>query len=365
MGSGHKVRIPWAMPSLGEEEKEAVQEVIESTWIGGNGPILKKFEKEFARSVGARYAIGVNNGTSALLCALLALREKWTSFTVIVPTFTFIATANVVKVLRLPLELQDAKWDTWNIDAEKVNKKVDVLIPVDVGGLPCDYDTIKKLDCFILEDAAEGLGGVYHGKKIGSIADITTFSFHAAKVVSTGEGGMLTTNNKELYEIMKSIANQGYPESKKSWEYEHSRLGLNFRMTELQAALGLVQLKKLPKFLRKRQEIAKIYKEELSKYGSFQRVPKGVKHPYFLFGILVKPKKRDKLCKEMLKEGVQVKITWRPVHLQKPYTEFSSKEFPVAEFLYRRIISLPIHNNMTEEDAKEVVSIFKRCWRRV
>ena len=360
-----KVSINWAEPSLDEEEKEIVKEVIESTWIGGNGPILKKFEREFARTVEARYAIGVNNGTSALLCALLALREKWTSFTVIVPTYTFIATANVVNVLRLPLELQDAKWDTWNIDAEKIKRKVDVLIPVDVGGLPCDYDTIKKLDCFVLEDAAEGLGGIYHGRKIGSIADVTTFSLHSAKIITSGEGGVITTNNKELYQIMKSIVNQGYPPTKKPWEYEHVRVGLNFRMTELQAALGLVQLKKLPKFLRKRQEIAKIYKEELSKYGSFQRVPKGVKHPYFLFGILVKPKKRDKLCARMLSEGVQVKVTWKPVHLQKPYRNLTMKEFPAAEFLYKRIISLPIHNNLTEEDAKEVVSIFKRCWRRI
>ena len=360
-----KVSISWAEPSLDEEEKEIVKEVIESTWIGGNGPILKKFEREFARTVDARFAIGVNNGTSGLLCALLALREKWPRFTVIVPTFTFIATANVVSVLKLPLELADAKWDTWNIDTEKINRKVDVLIPVDVGGLPCDYDTIKKLDCIILEDAAEGLGGIYHGKKLGSIADITVFSLHSAKIITSGEGGVITTNNKELYRIMKSIVNQGYPPTKKPWEYEHERIGLNFRMPELQAALGLVQLKKLPKFLRKRQEIAKIYKEELSKYGSFQRVPKGVFHPYFIFGILVKPKKRDKLCVNMLSEGVQVKVTWKPVHLQRPYRDRISKEFPAAEFIYKRIVSLPIHNNMTEEDAKEVVSIFKKCWRRV
>jgi len=360
-----KVSIRWAEPSLDEEEKEALKEVIDSTWIGGNGPKTREFEKEFARTVNARYALAVNNGTSALMCALLALREKYPLFNVIVPTFTFIATANVPRVFKIEMELVDARKDTWNLEVPSYLKG-DVIMAVDVGGLPCDYDRLKKTGAIILEDAAEAVGGIYRGKKVGSISDITTFSFHSAKVMSTGEGGMITTNNKELYQIMKSITNQGYPENKKAWEYEHPRVGLNFRMTEMQSALGLVQLKKLSKFLRNRREIARIYKEELKKYGEFQRVPKDRVHPYFLFGILVEPKKREKLIQELRKNGIGVKVTWKPVHLQRPYKdEFSLKKFTNAEYLYKRIISLPIHNKMNEEDAKEIVSIFKKCWRKI
>jgi len=357
--------IYWAEPSLGEEEKELLEQVIDSTWIGGNGPLVKQFEKEFARKVGARYALAVNNGTSALLCAILALKEKWILPTFSVPTFTFIATVNSVKVLDLEFDLIDCKRDTWNIDPKKVRTKTDVLITVDVGGLPCDYKELRKRKQFILEDAAEAFGATYRGKKIGSIADVTTFSLHSAKIISSGEGGFCTTNDKELYEIMRSITNQGYTREKKPWEYEHVRVGLNFRMTEMQAAIGLVQLRKSDKFLRLRQEIAKIYKEELYKYGEFQKVPRDRTHPYFLFGILVEPKIRDKLCKEMLKQGVQTKITWKPVHLQKPYLrKRKRKKFKVSEEIYRRIISLPIHNSLSEEDAKEVVDVFKRSWKK-
>jgi len=356
--------IYWAEPYLGEEEKEFLKDVIDSTWIGGNGPLTRKFEKEFARKVNAKYALAVNNGTSALLCAILALKEKWLLPTFSVPTFTFIATVNSVKVLDLEFDLIDCDKYTWNIDPKKIRVKTDVLLTVDVGGLPCDYKELRKRKQFILEDAAEAFGARYRGKPIGSLADITTFSLHSAKIITTGEGGMITTNSKELYHAMRSITNQGYSREKLPWEYEHVRLGLNFRMTEMQAAIGLAQLKRAGKYLKLRQEIAKIYKEELGKYGEFQKVPKDRTHPYFLFGILVDKKIRNELCKEMLKRGVQTKVTWKPVHLQRPYWRMKRK-LRTSEEIYRRIISLPIHNKLTEEDAKIVVEVFKKSMRVV
>jgi len=256
------MKINWAEPYLGEEEEEAVREVIQSTWIGGNGPRVREFEMKFAERVGAKYAIATNSGTSALLASLLALKEQMGPLRVTVPSFTFIATVNTAFGVANEISFVDARRDTWNIDPDKV-KWGNIVIPVDVGGLPCDYDALKETEKVILEDAAEAVGAIYKGRKVGSIADITIFSFHSAKILSVGEGGMVTTNNRELYEVVRDIVNLGYSREKRAWEYEHSRIGFNFRMPELQAAIGLVQLEKLDAFLKKRKKIAKIYREEL------------------------------------------------------------------------------------------------------
>lgn len=358
-------RYYWAEPQLGEEEKEAVKEVIESTWIGGNGPKTREFEKEFAKKVDSKYAIAVNNGTSALLAALMAIKqETYKDISALVPTYTFIATATTTQMITDKMDFLDADLKTWNIDVTSVGPGWELIVPVDVGGLPCDYKKIKDLGLIVLEDAAEALGAEYQGKKIGSISDITIFSFHSAKVITTGEGGMITTNDKVFYDTMNAIVNQGYGKKEHPWDYEHERIGLNFRMPELQSAIGLVQLKKLDKFLSIRQEIAKIYKEELSPYGTFQEVPSGFKHAYFFFGILVDPKKRDNLCEELSKELIDVKVTFKPCHLQKPFTNYPAN-LPNSEYLYKRIISLPIHNNLTDEDAKEIIKRFKESWKRL
>jgi perosamine synthetase len=354
-------KIHWATPDIGEDETKAVNEALESTWIGGNGPFVRKFEAEFAKKVDAQYAIALCNGTCGLMLGLMAIKEEEERIYSSVPTFTFIATANVAKILSYKIELVDADLKTHNIDWQKIDSAATVVIPVDVGGLPCDYDELEKLHHkFILDDAAEALGAEYKGRKIGSIADMTLFSTHSAKICTTGEGGVMTTNNKELYERMKSISNQGYPEKKEPWEYIHPRIGMNFRMPELQAALGLVQLGKLEKHIRQRTESAHIYYDILGETVEFQSVPKDLKHAYFLFTVLVDPRKKLDIMREMLSKGIEVKETWRPIHLQPAYSKQMNKaKMPNSEYLWKRIISLPIHNCLTEEDVKYVAETLR------
>lgn len=341
--------IHWAEPNLGEEEAQAVKEVVESGWIGGNGPRLRMFEKEFARVVGAKYAIGVNNGTSALLCALMALRESHGPFSTTVPSFTFIATANTAKEISKEIHLVDVDKKTWNISGYKPSDEV--IIPVDVAGLPCEYDELLKTGKILLEDGAEAIGSIYKGRKVGNIADITIFSLHSAKVITTGEGGMITTNDKLFYETMASITNQGYGSIKNPLGYDHERIGFNFRMAEPQAAIGIEQLKKLPRFLKLRKELVSVYKDELRDKVEYQYVPSYCEHSYFFFGILIDG--RDDLAQFLLKKGIETRAPFKPIHFQKPYLP-NSYHLTNTEKIYERMLALPLHNNLSEEEVKEI-----------
>jgi len=353
-----KKQIHWAEPKIEEEEIEAVTEAVKSTWIGGNGPLVKQFEKELSSLLGVKYAIAVNNGTSALLCAMQALREAKYPMRFLVPTLTFFATgATVHEMSEKGLSyLIDCDRKTFNILTDlSFYRGVPIVVPVDVGGLPVDYDELRKNEKIMLADSAEALGSKYKGEYVGKQADIHTFSFHSAKVITTGEGGAITTNNKELYEIMKSIANQGY--GKKEWyEYRHERIGFNYRMPELQAALGLVQLKKLDRFVRERNEKAKTYKDILGDLVEYQYVPKWATHNYFLFIILVK--NNVKLCQELRKEGIETKTMWIPLHKQPPFDRNAHLEN--AEEVANHGLTLPIHNNLSEEDVKEIAQVVRR-----
>ena len=344
-----EIKINFAEPDLGEEEKEAVEEVLDSNWIGGNGPKVRKFEEEICRITGAKYSIAVSNGTLALLCALQALREAKYPMRFVIPTLTFFATGAIAyEMSERGITLIDCERRTWNMKTNLENYKgIPIVIPVDVFGLPVDYDSIKKSGKILVADSAESFGSMYKGEPIGHQAEIHTFSFHSAKIITTGEGGAITTNNKELYEIMRSISNQGY--GKKEWyEYKHERIGFNYRMPELQAAIGLVQIKKLPRYLKERNEKAKVYIDLLGEKVEYQIVPKWAKHNYFIFGILVKD--NIGLCKYLAKEGIMSKTFWTPLHKQLP----STGSYPNAEYVANHGVMLPIHNKMSEEDAKFV-----------
>jgi len=208
--------INWAEPDIGEEEREAVKNAVASTWIGGSGPTVAEFEDFVARKIGVKHAIAVNNGTSALLCALQAFREKWGTLHVLAPTFTYLATVNTAyEIANKNVTLADCNRETWNVDKrtirEALSPSTNLIMPVDVAGLPVDYDELKKFKLSILADSAEAIGARYKGEFLGSQADVHIFSLHAAKTITAGEGGVITTNDTELYDIMKSISNQGYP----------------------------------------------------------------------------------------------------------------------------------------------------------
>lgn len=349
-------KIHWAEPYIDDLEIAEVVKAMRRGWIGGNGPCVQEFEKRLAQLLDVKYAIAVCNGTAGLLCAMQALREAKYPMRFIVPTLTFFATGATAYEMG-KMYLQDCDKKTFNMDTNVEHfRGVPIVVPVDVGGLPVDYDKLKESGKIILADSAESLGSKYKGKYVGSQADIHVFSFHSAKVVSCGEGGAITTNNKELYEIMKSIVNQGYG-VKQPWEYKHERLGFNYRMPELQAAIGLVQLKRLEKFVKERNEKAKVYKDILGDLVEYQEVPGYARHNYFLFIILVK-EDAGKVCEELWKKGIEVKQMWIPLHQQPPFRQHAS--FPNAEYINKHGILLPIHNRLDEEDVKEIATEVKR-----
>jgi perosamine synthetase len=353
--------ITWDQADIGQNELDLVTEVVRSGYIGGSGPYVHKFEEEFARKLGVRHAIATNNGTSALMCALYAFKERLGNVgRVAVASFTFIASVNTAAEIFKNIELVDCNPKTWNIEIDLIRKKCDLLIPVDVGGLPADYNSLKRARVPILADSAESVGARYNGDLIGGQADVHIFSFHRAKIMTTGEGGMLTTNDTALARLMRSIGNHGYDENRQKWEYKHKMRGFNYRMTDLQAAIGLAQLRKLDRYVLERREKAAIYKDVIGDLVGYQESPANCMHSYFFFGILVK-KKREEFCSRMIRAGIEVK-TWTPAHMQRPYRE-PNRRLSVSESIARRIVLLPIHNRMTDEDVKLVSGEAKRILR--
>lgn len=380
-------KINWAEPDIGEEEVEAVKEAVKSTWIGGNGPAVTELENFVARKIGVKHVIAVNNGTSALLCALQALREKLGSLYVLAPTFTYLATVNTAyEVANRSVTLADCNRETWNIDkrviSEVLSPLTNLIIPVDVAGLPVDYDELKKLKLPLLADSGEAIGSRYKGELLGSQADIHIFSLHAAKTITAGEGGLITTNDTGLYDIMKSISNQGYPAVfPDEWNYHYERIGFNYRMPNLQAALALVQIKKLDSYVKARIERAKIYKDVLGDVVGYQgNALAGTTHSYFIFGILTKTHKQQlTFCEEMRRKGIGVKATFIPAHKLPFYTDLAprflgccfdsplnlarSEKYHNSEWLWGHVVSLPIHNKMSKEDTIYVAELARAVLR--
>lgn len=349
-------KVLWDEPDIGDEEIESVMSSLKTGWVGSNGTMVKQFEQEFAQKVGAKYAIAVNNGTSALMTALLAFKVRLGKITVGVPTFTFIASANISMEVAGDIRLIDCSKKSWNIEKGLVPKDINVLMPVDVGGLPCEYDSLKKMGIPIVADSAESAGAIYNGRLIGTQADVHCFSFHRAKIITTGEGGMITTNNEELANLMRSLANHGYDASRQPWEYKHNIRAYNFRMTDLEAAVGIAQLKKLERYVSERRKKASIYREIIGELAEYQEEPAGCINPYFFFGLLINKDQRW-FCEEMGKLGIAVK-TWTPVHQQAPYKQFV--KLPNADLVSSKIVLLPIHNRLSEEDTKYIAETSRR-----
>ena len=246
------MKIPFADPLLGDEELNNVIDAVKSTWIGALGKYLGQFEKDFSGYLGSKHASTVTNGTVAIHAALLALGIK-PGDEVIVPDMTFVATANAAAFIGAKVVLADVEKDTWNIDpkevAKKITKKTKAIIPVHLYGHPADMDPIMELarknGLFVVEDCAEAAGAEYKGRKVGTIGDIGCFSFHASKLITTGEGGMCVTGRKELWEKIEHLKNHAMDEKRRYW---HDMIGYNYRMTNIQAAIGVAQLRKLDRF---------------------------------------------------------------------------------------------------------------------
>jgi perosamine synthetase len=346
--------INWDDQDIGYPEIDAALKSL-TKGVGAKGENLDLLEKEFQDSLGCKHAILVSNCTTALITSLLALKEVQPNIKrIAVPSFTFIASANAAKFVFDNVELVDCDLDYWNIRVEDVPKNVDVIMLVDVGGVPCDYDKFKKTGALLIADSAESLGSIYKGQQIGTQVDLHCFSFQRSKIITSGEGGLITTNNDELAEICRSIANHGYSTNKKSYEYVHNRFGLNFRMCDIEAAILREQLKKLDSYVQRRNQVAQRYTEKLSLKFKVQIIPDYCQSNYFFYGIMVDPKFRNEMAEYLIGNGIVVKC-WTAVHQQELW---KMQGLPNSTLISDSIILLPIHNKIKDD---EVDYIIEKC----
>jgi len=352
--------IPINAPQIGEEEIEAVVKVMKSGVLThglGTGPMVTKFEKAFAKLVKTKHAIAVNTGTSALHSVIVGTGiEKGDE--IILPSFTFVATAEVIAMVGAKPVFVDIHPETYNIYPKKIEKaitkKTRAIMPVDLYGLPAEMQRIReiagKYGLTIVEDAAQAHGASYNGHPPGAFADAACWSFYASKNMTTGEGGMITTNDDELAEKISFIRSHGEKEKYKSF-----MLGHNYRMPEIQAAIGYVQLKKLAKFSAKRRENSERLSVRLRKADSLNlpKEPKSYKHSWYLYTVRLKDthvKKRDKIVEALKQKGIGAEVYYAtPIHTMPYYRNFGKYSLLETEKAAKQVFSLPVHPGVTAE----------------
>ncbi len=353
--------IPISKPSIGEEEIAAAMEVLKSGNLA-QGKNVESFEREFSFYIGTKHAIATSSGTSALQIGIEALEIPEGSEIITTP-FTFIATANSIVYNRCKPIFSDIRKDTFNINPdlieEKITDKTKAILIVHIFGQPCEMDKIKKIckekNLLLIEDCAQSAGAEYNGQKTGNIGDLGTFSFYATKNITTGEGGMISTNREDAGKFSKIIRNQG-----QDGQYNHVRLGFNERMTEVEAAIGKVQLKRLDFLNKKRSGNAKLLTEGLEniKWLETPLLIKNIKHSWHQYTIKT-PKNRDKLLNHLNENGVGARAYYpKPVHLQPVYKNYKA-DCDVAEEISDHVVSLPVHPNLSEEDINKIIKTVK------
>lgn len=372
--------IPYGQQSIDEDDIQAVIDVLKSDYIT-TGPKIDEFENKIAEYVGAKYAVAFSNGTAALhgACFAAGISE---GDEVITTPMTFAASANCILYQGGRPVFADIDPQTYNIDPEQVRKRITsktkAIIPVDFTGQPVDLDEImqiaKEHNLVVIEDAAHALGATYKGKKVGSIAHMTMFSFHPVKHITTGEGGMITTNSEELYNKLRQFRSHGITrepaflkEKQGPWYYEMQFLGYNYRMTDIQAALGISQLKKLDKFIQRRREVAEKYNDAFSTMNEiiipYQK--KDRVSSWHLYILQLNKKHisidRNRVFKELHDANIGVNVHYIPVHLHPFYQELGYKKgnYPIAEALYEQFITLPLHPRMTNDDVNYIIDTLK------
>jgi len=362
--------------SISERDIQGVVEVLQSDWLT-TGPKVGEFEHAFADFVGAKEAVAVSNGTAALHAAMFAL-DIQPGDEVLAPAITFAATANCVVYQGGTPVFIDVDAETLLIDPAllegKITSKTRAIIAVDYAGQPCDYDVLRtiaeKHNLSLVADACHALGGKYKDRAVGTLADLSTFSLHPVKNLTTGEGGVITTNDAKLAEKMRRFRNHGINSDHRqrqvqgTWYYEMTNLGYNYRLTDFQCALGMSQLQRLPEWIARRQEIAAKYYSAFAEISHVEPlgISDNVSHAYHLFVVQLKldqlETNRDEVFNTLRAKGLPVNVHYIPVHLHP----FYRKRFgtgpglcPVAEAAYEKILSLPIHPNLSDENIDEVV----------
>jgi perosamine synthetase len=375
-----KRNIPISLPNTGEEEWLAAKEPIMSGWLTA-GPKVREFEEIFAKRHHVKHALAVTSATTALHLALISLGVK-AGDEVIVPAFTWVSTANVVLYCGAKVVFVDVDVTTFNIDVNDLKKKITsntkAIIPVHLFGLCADIDAVKKVagDIPLIEDGACAAGAAYKGIPAGSLGLLGCFSFHPRKSVTTGEGGMITTNDDRLAEIISSLRNHGASISEEQRHHgpkpyilpQFNMLGYNYRMTDLQAAVGIVQLKKLDKFIEERENWARFYIKEFSGIDWLKCpiVPEGYKHGWQSFVTYIdeskSPLKRNDLMEYLQQNGIATRPGTHAVHMLNYYKEtigLQEDDFPGAKAANNFSMAIPLHNKMNEEDYGYVVEKIK------
>ncbi len=358
-------KIPIYQPALDGNEKKYVNECLDSTWISSKGRFISEFEQNFAEYTSVKYAASVCNGTVALHLALLALGIG-PGDEVIVPTLTYISSVNAIVYTGATPVFVDSLEDTWQMDPADVLRKMTphtkAIMVVHLYGHPCDIETLSAIarerSVFLIEDCAEAFGAQYKGRDVGSFGDIATYSFFGNKTITTGEGGMVVTNDETLYDRCLHFKGQGLAKHRQYW---HDVIGYNYRMSNICAALGLAQLERADQLIARKREIANLYRQGLSGLPVvFHDETPGVRHSFWMCSLLVENASlRDPLRKTLENEGIETRPLFYPVHTMPMYAA-KFQRHPVAESLGWRGINLPSWPGLSEDQIQTICTIVAR-----
>jgi len=365
--------LPYARQTMERDDVDAVTRALTADWIT-QGPAIAEFERALAAHAGVTHAVAVANGTAALEAACWAAGLQPDDEVITTP-LTFAATANAVVHQGARPVFADVEAHTLNIDAGAVKRvaseRTRALIGVDFAGLPCDWDALSALahehGWLTVADAAHSLGGTYHGRPVGALADMTVLSFHPAKLITTGEGGAVLTDRADLAERLRSVRHHGlrYPDAQTPWRNEIAQAGHNFRLTDFQAALGSSQLAKLPRFRAARERLAQRYRERLAGMEGLELpvMPQQRRHGWHLFVVLLRPDRltadQDTILRALRAENIGVMLHYPLVHLHPFYRArfgFAPGLCPRAEGLEQRLVTLPLFPLMTDDDQDDVIA---------
>lgn len=367
-----KLFVPLARPDFGPVEKKLVNHCLDSGWISSIGSYVEQFGTEFARTVNVKYALPVCNGTAALHLALIALGIK-AGDEVIVPALTFAASANTITYVGAKPVFVDIDPKNFNLDlteaAKKITARTKAIMSVDLYGHPVDFDKVKsfakKHKLHFISDSAESLGSLYKSKPFGGFADVSISSFFGNKIVTTGEGGMVMTNNRKKYEIAKLFRDQAKIPA--IHNYYHSAIGFNYAMTNLQASVGIGQLRRLKKFVAQKRAIAKRYIQGLQAVPglSFQAEAAYARSNWWMFSLLVDKKKfgcsRDELMVKLKAKGIETRPFFYPLPELPPYKKDNPKIFPVTHEIAGRGMNLPSFASLTQKEQAYIIRQIKQA----